>query len=110
MIGAILLPVFLLFRHFGKTDMGLNAFICLGIALLVIKIYWKLRTRFWFWTVIVLILALHVPLVLRVQWPHVWVPGIALLPIGLADLFIYVGAVKFTERFIVKIAPAEEEA
>lgn len=108
-IAVILLPVFIFFRHIGRIDLGLNAFICLGVTLLVIRIYWNLRKLFWFWLVIIVILALHVPLALRIQWPHGWVPGIVLLPIGLADLLIYVGAIKFVERFIVKAPPSDEE-
>jgi hypothetical protein len=108
-IFVCILPLLLFFTHIGKTDLGLNVGICLGIALLVIRIYWNLRTQIWFWVIIVLLLILHVPLVLKVQWPHVWVPRIALLPIGLADLFIYVGAIKFVERFIVKSLPSDEE-
>jgi lysylphosphatidylglycerol synthetase-like protein (DUF2156 family) len=109
-IGAALLPVLLFFSHMGKTDMGLNVGICLAIALITIRIYWNLRTRFWFWIIIVLLLVLHVPLVLMIQWPHSWVSRIALLPIGLADLLIYVGALKFVERFIVKSPSSDEGA
>ena len=101
-IGIVLIPVFFLFSHFGNTDEGLTAFVCFAVNLLVIRFYWNLRTHTWFWIVVVALLLLHIPLVLKIQWPHEWVPQIALLPIGLADLFIYVGAIKFVQKFIVK--------
>jgi ABC-type Co2+ transport system permease subunit len=110
-IAAALLPVLFFFSHIGKTNMGLNVFICLFINLFAIKVYWKsLRKHVWFWCVIVFILALHVPVILRVQWPHEWVPAIALLPIGVVDFLIYVGVISFVQKFLVKASPLDEEA
>jgi hypothetical protein len=108
-ILAILFPVLFFFRHIGKTDTGLNVAVCLGMCLVAIRIRWDLKTQLWFWGVIAFVLALHVPLFLMVQWPHAWVPGLALLPIGLADVLIILGAVRFVEKFIVKSLPSDEE-
>lgn len=99
---AILVPVFFLFQHFGKEDMGLNIGICLGIFVIAIRIRWELRTQLWFWCLIAFLLALHVPLFYLIQWPHVWVPGVVLLPVGLADFLLILGTVRFVEKFIVK--------
>ena len=109
-IFAITLPVLIFFSHIGKEDMGLNIGICLFVNLLAIKIRWKLRTHIWFWAVIVLVLALHVPVILMVRWPHEWVSKMTLLPIGLADLLITLGAVGLVEKFIAKAPPPDEEA
>lgn len=109
-ILAILFPVLFFFRSIGKTDMGLNVAVCLGMCLVAIRIRWDLRTRLWFWGVVAVVLALHVPLFFLIQWPHIWVPGLALLPIGLADVLIILGAVRFVEKFIVKSPPPDEEA
>jgi hypothetical protein len=108
-IGVIALPVYFLFLHFGNPEMGLAAFVCFGAVLLAIGMCWDLRRRVWFWGVIVFVLALHVPLILMVKWPHMTISRISLLPIGLADLLITVGAVRFVEKFIVKAAPLDEE-
>jgi len=108
-ILAIVSPVFFYFRHIGKTDVGLNAAICLGMCLVAVRIRWELRTRFWFWSVIAFVLVLHVPLFFVIQWPHARVPGVALLPVGLADVFIVLGAVRFVEKFIVKPPPTVQE-
>ena len=108
--SIILLPVFFFFRHIGREDMGLNIGMCLGMFVIAIRIRWDLRTRFWFWGVIVLLFAFHVPFFCLIQWPHVWVPGVALLPIALADLMIILGAVRFVEKFIVKASISSEEA
>jgi len=109
-ILAILFPVLFFFRQIGKTDMGLNVAVCLGMCLVAIRIRWDLRTQLWFWGVVAFVLALHVPLFFLIQWPHTWVPGLALLPIGLADVLIILGVVRFVEKFIVKSPPPDEEA
>src|ERR1035441_3449302 len=87
-IGAILLPVLLLFIYLGKEDMGRTVCVVLGMIMLAIRIRWDLRKRFWFWGIIICLLALHVPLFFIVQWPNGWLPAIGLLPIGVADCLI----------------------
>ena len=78
--------------------------------MVAIGICWDLSKHLWFWVLIVLLLGLHVPLILMVKWPHYWIPGIALLPIGLADLGITVGIVRFVEKFVVRyISPDQEQ-
>jgi hypothetical protein len=108
-IGVGLLPVLMFFDHIGRSDMGMSAFVCLGANILAVGICWELRKRLWFWGVIALVLALHVPLVLMIQWPDRWVSRFTLLPIGIADLLITVGVVRFVETFIVKSSPPDEE-
>ncbi len=108
-IFAIVLPVLFIFRHFGKTDMGLNVSVCLGMNLLAVRIRWDLREHFWFWGVVVLVMALNLPLIFTVQWPHAWVPGIVLLPIGLADLMVTLGALRLVENFMLK-SPSDDRS
>ena len=110
-IVALLLPVYLLFYFFGQEELGRSVSIVLGMTMLAIKVRWDLRRRFWFWTVVVVVLALHVPLLFLVRWPqgyHGWLPAIGTLPIGIADVLIILGAVRFVEKFIVKSPPTEE--
>jgi hypothetical protein len=40
-IGAILMPILLLFIYFGKADMGLTIFIVLAVSIVAIKIRWN---------------------------------------------------------------------
>jgi hypothetical protein len=101
-IGIALLPVYLLIRHFGNSDEALASCVCLGINLLFIKLNWDLRAHVWFWVVVTGLLLLHVPLIFKTQLPHRWIPGIALLPIGLMDFAIYVGVIKFVSNVVFK--------
>lgn len=109
-IAAILAPVYLVFYLVNKEEMGRSVFIILGMTMLAIRVRWDLRNRFWFWVVIVLVLAAHIPLLFFVHWPegyHGWLPAIGTLPIGLADVLIILGLVYFVEKFIVK-SPSEQ--
>ena len=102
-IGGILLPVFFLVTFLSNADMALAACIVLGMVMLAIKIRWYLRNRVWFWAIIGLILALHVPLVPMVRWPHGNTPTLFYtMPLGIADFLIISGALTLAERFFSK--------
>jgi hypothetical protein len=109
-IFACTLPAVFLVWAVGTRDMGLNAGICLGMNTMAVGNCWDLRRRWWFWCVIIFMLALNVPLIIVIHWPHRWVPRIELLPIGLADMAATIGVVRFVEKFIVRYHPPEDEA
>ena len=102
-IGAILLPMLLLFIYLGKADMGLAVSIVLGVITVAIKIRWNLRKHVWFWAIIVFILALHIPLFLIVRWPQGDLPTLFYtLPFGLIDFLIISGILGLTEKLLSK--------
>jgi hypothetical protein len=109
-IGAILLPMLLSFIYLGKADMGLAVFIVLGVIAVAIKIRWNLRKHVWFWAIIAVILALHVPLVFMVRWPQGKVPTLFYtLPFGLIDFLIISGALRLAEKLLSK-DPSSDDA
>lgn len=98
-IGLALVPVFLLFIYFGKAELGFTVDIVLAMALIAIKLHWKLRKHAWFWGAIGLVLALHVPLVFLVRWPHTNVPTMAYsMPLGIIDFLVISGAIRLAEK------------
>jgi hypothetical protein len=102
-IVAILAPVFFLITFLANADVGLAACIVLGMIILAVKIRWNLSKHVWFWGTIILILALHVPLLFLVRWPQGNVPTLFYtMPIGIADFFIILGAVGLAERLFLK--------
>ena len=110
-IGSILAPSFLLLIYLGKADLGFSVFIVLGMMMFAVKLRWRLRKHVWFWATIVLILALHVPLLFLVRWPDTKVPTIAYsLPIGIVDFLLIMGALGLAERIFLKNPPPDEEA
>jgi hypothetical protein len=109
-IGAILLPILLLFIYLGKADMGLTVFIVLGVSLVAIKIRWNLRKHLRFWLIIVFIFALHVPLFFIVRWPQGKVPGLFYgLPFGLIDFLIISEGLRIAEKLFAKSSSSTDE-
>jgi hypothetical protein len=109
-IGAILLPMLLLFAYFGKEDMGLAIVIVLAMITVAIKIRWNLRKHIWFWAIIVFVLALHVPLFFVVRWPQGNVPTLFYtLPFGLVDFLIISGALGIAEKLFSKDSSNDKE-
>ena len=108
-IGVILLPMLLLFAYFGKEDMGLAVAIVLAAIMVAIKIRWNLRKHIWFWAIIAVILALHVPLILKVRWPQGSAPTLFYtMPFGLADFLIISGFLRQQKNFSRKFLLPKE--
>src|ERR1039458_2906088 len=102
-IGAMVAPVFFIITFLYNADAGLAACIVSGVILFAIKLRWYLRKHLWFWAVIAVILALHVPLVFMIQWPHGHVPTLFYtMPIGIADFLIISGALRLAEKLLSK--------
>jgi hypothetical protein len=97
-IGIILLPVILLSVHLHQESLGRSVCICLGSLMVGIRIRWDLRNHIWFWGIIVLLVAVHVPLFLLIRWPHGWVPAVVMLPVALVDCLIFLRIVRFVEN------------
>jgi hypothetical protein len=109
-IGAILLPMLLLFIYLGKADMGLAVFIVLGVITVAIKIRWNLSKHVWFWAIIVFILALHIPLFFIVRWPQGNLPTLFYtLPFGLIDFLIISGILGLAEKLLSKDSSSNDE-
>jgi hypothetical protein len=102
--------VFFLITFLSNADMGLATCIVLGMVMLAIKLRWRLRKHLWFWGVIGLVLALHIPLVRIIRWPQGNVPTLFYtMPLAIADFLIILGAVRLTEKFFMKVPPTDEE-
>ena len=102
-VALILAPVFLVITLLANPDMGLSACGVLGMIIIAIKIRWRLRRHVWFWPIIAVVLALHVPLVLMVRWPQGSVPTLFYtMPIGIADFFIISGVLRLGEKLFSK--------
>ena len=107
-LAVVLLPIYFLVTHVAGRNIGLTSTLCLAMNLVAIGICWDLRRRVWFWAVAMSVLALHIRLILLIHWPHYWIPGIALVPIGFVDVLITVGIIRFVQKFIVREDPPDE--
>ena len=93
-------PFFLLCAILGELGRGVAAGICVGMIVLVIWMRWDLKNFTWFRTTIVVLVLLHVPLILLVNWSNKSYPRAALLPGALLDLFIVYRTVRLIEKAV----------
>ena len=108
-IGLMLLPVFFLITFLYNADAALAACIVLCVIIFAIKLRWHLRKHAWFWAIIAVILALHVPLVFMVQWPKNAPTIFYAMPIGIADFLIISGALRVAENLMSNGSPSNDE-
>ena len=109
-IGLMTVPVFILVTFLSNAEAGLAACIVLIAILFAIKIRWHLRKHIWFWAIIAVILALHVPLVFMVRWPQGQGPTLFYtMPLGIADFLIVSGALRLAENLFSKDSSSSSE-
>jgi len=108
-LAALVAPVFVLVTFLYNADVGLAAYIVVGVMVFAIKLRWYLRKHIWFWAIIAVIFALHVPLVFMVQWPKNAPTIFYAMPIGIADFLIISGALKFAENLMSNGSPPNDE-
>jgi glucose-6-phosphate-specific signal transduction histidine kinase len=95
--AAIVLPIALIVYHFSTADMAVSTFLCLGAVVFAAAIRWRLRKFVWFWVVLLIVAALHIPLIMETHLPVHWVHGVVLFPVFIADLLIVLGAIRLAE-------------
>ncbi len=95
-------PIFILFVILGDTGRGRAAWLCAMMIALVTRYFGDLRSRVWFWVVIVVIVLMHVPLIVLVPWSSRHLTYVALLPLGLLDMAFAYGIIRLVENIIEK--------
>jgi hypothetical protein len=98
MVGA--LPLYLLFVYFGRFDLARPSLTSLAMVAIAIAMRWKLRRHVWFWITMAFLAALHLPLILFVPWTTKWIPVFAIIPIGMADLYVMLWTVSVVGKFM----------
>ena len=107
-IVLLLAPVFFVITLLADADTALSVCIVLGMIMIAVKIRWNLRRHIWFWPIIAIILALHIPLVFAVRWPKGNVPTLFYtMPLGIADFLIVSGALNLAEKLFAKDSSKE---
>jgi hypothetical protein len=108
-IGIAMWPILLFFIFIGKGELGFTACIVLGLSIYAVRLRWELRKHVWFWATIILIVALHIPLLFVVRWPETNVPTIAYsLPFGIVDFAFIIGGLSLAQRIFSK-GPSSDE-
>ena len=90
--GYIFIPIgafslFALFDRFGKLALARPTLFSISIIIIAVAMRWRLKAHVWFWITMALLAALHAPLILFIPWTTKWIPVLAIIPIGIADLY-----------------------
>ncbi len=102
-IMLMVIPVYLIFLYFGEEDVSRTASLALGVAVLAVAIRWDLRKHVWFWATVVVLYALHLPLILKFRWPDRRIPPLEIMPFALADLLITLGCIWLVEKLATAV-------
>jgi len=109
-IVAMLAPMFFLFVFLDKPDMGLATCIVLGMAMIAVRLRWKLRKHLWFWATVVFILVAEAPLLSIVRWPQGKTPTLVYtLPVGIVEFLLIMGAIGLAEKLFSKGSSSTDE-
>jgi hypothetical protein len=96
--GTILLGLF--FIEFGRFDLARPSLLTAAVVVLTIIMRWKLKRHVWFWLTMIILAALHVPLILFVPWKTKWIPAFVIIPIGIADLYLMLWVLSVVGKFM----------
>jgi hypothetical protein len=77
----------LLFVSIGRFELARPTMVSVAMVGLAITMRWKLRKHLWFWVIMTILAALHLPLILLVPWTTKWIPAVLIAPVGIADLY-----------------------
>ena len=100
-----------LFVYLGRAELGFTVVIVLAMALIAIRLNWKMRRYVWFWATIGLVLAIQVPLFFAIRWPDTKVPTIAFsMPLGIAEFLVISGAIRLAQKkFLKDLSPGDDQ-
>ena len=84
-LGTLL--VGLLFYRLGVLALVLPTVYSTVVIAFAVAMRWQLRRHAWFWITMIVLVALHVPLILLVPWTTKWMPAFMIAPFGIADLY-----------------------
>jgi hypothetical protein len=100
LIAAVAFPLVPLFDHLGRPELERPAYFELMLVLLVIKVCQDVRGRLWFWITMIVIVALHVPLLMFTARRLVGTPLAEMIGFGILDITVIFTIVRAIERLI----------
>jgi hypothetical protein len=106
-LGA--LSVLIFFDHFGQLALARPTMISAAMVIIAIAMRWRLKQHGWFWLTMIVLAALHVPLILFVPWTTKWVPALAIIPIGIADLYLMLWVLSVVGKFMGEQKTTEKQ-
>jgi hypothetical protein len=95
---ALGIPLYIFLALIGQSSPGFPAAIALCMVVLNVGMFWRSRSRVWFWITVAVLSLAHSLLIVLIHWPRSTMIGRALLPIGGLDFLIIFGCMKLSQR------------
>ena len=89
-----------LFDSWGRLDLTLPVENCIVVAGFIVVLKWRLRVHAWFWIAIIVVVALHVPVIWFVPWTTKWVPAVTIAGIDTVDFCVMLVVLDFIEKYL----------
>lgn len=96
------LPIYWFFYHFGRFDLALPMLNSIFVFGFLIALKRKLWPHTWFWVTLIVVAALHVPLILFISWGSRWVPALAIAGINSLDFCLILWTLAVVGDLIAK--------
>jgi hypothetical protein len=100
------LPILWLLDQSGRFNLALPVLNSIGMLGFLILVKWNLRRHVWFWMTMIVMAALHVPLILYIPWTTRWVPALAIAVIDSVDFCLILAILSVVENFMEGANPA----
>jgi hypothetical protein len=100
------LPIIWLLDQSGRLNLALPVLNCIGMLGFLIVVKWNLRGYAWFWITMIVMAALHVPLILYIPWTTRWVPALAIAVIDSVDFCLILAILSVVGNFMEGANPA----
>ena|SRR5271154_6323248 len=99
---ALCAPIYFLVAHLSNPGEARAAALCIGVLLFVLRAFWSLRERLWFWAIIVAVALSEAFLVTRISWSSKDITGPILSVIAIADFILIYGIISVARRMLVR--------
>lgn len=88
------------FYQLRRLDLARPLLYSVGMVGVAIAIRWKMRGHVWFWVTMIILAALHLPLILFVPWTTKWIPAFLIVPFAMADLYAMLWVLSLVGKFV----------
>jgi hypothetical protein len=95
------LPIVLLLGRHGRLNLALPILGTVATFGVLIVLKWRLRASTWFWVTILIMAAIHIPLIWCISWTTRWVFPLLSAGIASTDFCIMLAILLVVEEFTV---------
>jgi hypothetical protein len=101
LFAVCMTPILLWLNYIDHQEMMYPVIGAAAAIVLVVRGRWDLRYRRWFWFTMLVIVALHVVVVLRIPWKTGWVPAPLTSLFCIVDLVVIFGLLAGIEKVVL---------